>query len=155
MLNEIKLIITDIDGVWTDGGMYYTIEGQSMLKFNVKDGLGVKKLQSFGIETAIITGNTTEIIRTRAEKLNIKLVYLGAENKLEAFDDICKLRGIKKENIAFIGDDENDLQLIEASAITAAPADAVKIIKDKVDFICERKGGEGAFREFADFLIKK
>lgn len=151
---KIKLVITDIDGVWTDGGLYYTAEGLIMKRFNVKDGMGVNRLRDNGIETGIISGDNSPIIKTRGEKLKLELIYLGIADKKKALDEICTIRNYRYENIAFIGDDVNDLCLIEHVGISAAPVDAVDEILDSVDYICSRKGGDGAFREFAEIMLK-
>ncbi|MEI7813106.1 MAG: HAD family hydrolase [Ignavibacteria bacterium] len=151
---KIKLILTDIDGVWTDGGVYYTEEGMAMKCFNVKDGIGVDRLRDQGIETGIITGDDSVILQTRARKLGIDLVYTGIAEKTIVLDKICALRGLSYENIAYIGDDVNDLGVMARAGFTAAPVDAVDDVINAVDYVCSRRGGEGAFREFADIIIK-
>lgn len=150
---SIKLLLTDIDGVWTDGGLYYTVEGQNMLKFNVKDGMGVNLLRLKGIETGIITGNASEVVTTRAKKLKLEIINIGIPDKIIVYEKLLSDRNLTDANIAYIGDDVNDLEIMERAAITAAPNDAMPVVLNKVDFICGRKGGEGAFREFADFIL--
>jgi YrbI family 3-deoxy-D-manno-octulosonate 8-phosphate phosphatase len=153
-IKKIKLLITDIDGVWTDGGLYYDINGQQFLRFSVRDGMGVKLLREKGIETAIISGNSTEIVKTRAQKLNIELVFIGVENKQLILEQILELRNLKLEEIAFIGDDVNDLFLFQNVGISAAPCDAEEEVFKLAHFKCSRKGGYGAFREFANYILK-
>ncbi len=153
-LQSIKLVITDVDGVLTDGGLYYTSEGLIMKKFNVKDGMGVRLLRQQGIKSAIITTDTSELIRIRAERLKIDYVFLGIWDKENKMMDICKAENILPENVAFIGDDVNDMGIIALAGFTACPIDAIDEIKNSVDLILSKKGGEGVFREFSDLIIK-
>lgn len=153
-IKKIKLIITDIDGVWTDGGLYYSKDGLVMKRFQVKDGMGVNLAREIGIETAIISGDASEIAVTRGQKLKIELIYFNIDDKKKVLDEICKLRNLIYENIAFIGDDVNDLEVIKHAGLSAAPNDAAGPVLASVDYICEKKGGDGAFREFVDFIIK-
>lgn len=153
-LKNIKLVITDIDGVLTDGGLYYTSEGLTFKRFYVRDGMGVVLLRKAGIETAIISGDNADLIQTRANKLKIELTYLGIEDKSIALNEIKEKRKLKNDEIAFIGDDVNDLVLLPLVGFTAAPADAHKSILSKVDYICSSKGGYGAFRELVDMLLE-
>ncbi len=154
-LKKIKMVITDVDGVLTDGGLYYSSEGLTMKKFNVKDGMGTRLLREKGIWVGIITtdGETESILKKRAERLKLDFLYTGIWQKEEKLDEICKEYGIGLENIAFVGDDVNDLSIIDTVGFSVAPADAADTVKQKVDFVLQNKGGEGAFREFADLLI--
>lgn len=153
-IKKIKLLITDIDGVWTDGGLYYDINGQQLLRFSVRDGMGVRLLKENGIETAIISGNAADIVKTRAQKLNIDLVFTGVENKQTIAENILLAKNLTFDEIAFIGDDVNDIYLFKKAAISAAPADAEEEVLKLASYICSRRGGHGAFREFANYLIK-
>lgn len=150
---NIKLLLSDIDGVWTDGGLYYTVDGQNMLKFNVKDGMGVNLLRLNGIETGIITGNASEVVATRAKKLKLEIINIGIPDKIIVYEKILSERNFTDANIAYIGDDINDLEIISRAAITAAPSDAMPSVLNSVDYVCSRKGGDGAFREFAEFIL--
>jgi YrbI family 3-deoxy-D-manno-octulosonate 8-phosphate phosphatase len=152
-LKNIKLIITDIDGVWTDGGLYYSSEGLVMKKFNVKDGMGVVRLREYGIETAIISGDGSPVINARGDKLKLELVYTSQLDKISALDDICCKRSLKYENIAFIGDDSNDIDIIKKVGFSAAPADALEEVLKIADYVCKKKGGEGCFREIAEMIL--
>ena len=152
-LSNIKIVITDVDGVLTDGGLYYTNEGLVMKKFNVKDGMGVRRLRDAGIESGLITADISEFVYKRAERLNMNFAYINIRNKEEKLKEICREKNIKPDQIAFIGDDINDLGIIKASGVSACPADAVPEIIESVDYICKKKGGEGAFREFADLIL--
>lgn len=152
-INKIKLVITDVDGVLTDGGLFYSNEGMVFKKFNVKDGMGVLRLREYGIKNAIVTTATSELMKRRAEALSIEHYFSGVWDKDNKLLEICKIEKIEPENIAFIGDDVNDLDIIKLAGFTAAPVDAVNEVKDVVDIILTKKGGEGVFREFADLII--
>lgn len=153
-LEKIKLVITDNDGVLTDTGVYYSDKGEELKRFSIRDGMGVERLKnSAGIETIIVTGEKSGSVRARAKKLKINDIYLGVKNKLEILEDILEKNQISAENIAFIGDDVNDLQLMEKVGFKATPADGTIFIKKIADYICENKSGNGAFREFAELII--
>jgi len=153
-IKKIKLIITDIDGVWTDGGLYYTTEGLVMKRFQVKDGMGVNLARAKGIEIGIISGDASDIAVIRGQRLKIELIYKNIANKKEILDEICSLRNLKYENVAFIGDDVNDLEVLKTVGFSAAPANAVEEVISIVDYVCRKNGGEGAFRELVDLIIK-
>lgn len=145
-----KLFITDIDGVWTDGGMYYDQSGNEWKKFNTADSAGVLLLRLMGIPTAIITGEHTDIVKRRAAKLNIPHLHMGVKNKLAVANHLCKELNIELKDIAYIGDDLNDIELLKAVGLSAAPANAPVYIQDIVDWKLPVKGGDGAFRCFAE-----
>ena len=150
-----KLVITDIDGVWTDGGMYYDNLGNEWKKFNTTDSAGVLFARFLDIPVVIISGEDTEIVRRRANKLNIQYLYLGVKDKVMVAQKLCKELDILISEVAYIGDDINDIQLLKKVGLSAAPNNAPKYIKDKVDFVTSKKGGEGAFREFIEIIIQK
>jgi len=150
-----KLVITDIDGVWTDGGMLYDQTGNELKKFNTSDSAGVIFLNALNIPLAIITGEDTKIVARRAEKLNIKLLYQGVSNKVEVARSICNEFNIQLEDCAYIGDDLGDINLLKMVGISCAPANAPSYVKSVVDFVTLKSGGEGAFREFVERLIEK
>ena len=153
-MDNIKLFITDIDGVWTDGGMYYDKTGNEFKKFNTYDSAGVVLLNAVGIPTAIITGENTEIVSRRAEKLNIPFVYQGVTNKLSVARKLCKQLGIGLSEVAFIGDDINDINLLQKVKISACPKNASDYIKNEVDWMINVNGGSGAYRAFVEkYLI--
>jgi len=143
-----KLVITDIDGVWTDGGMYYSTSGEELKKFNTKDSVGVLFLQLLGIPVAIMTGENVEVVKRRGSKLNIEHVFLGVKDKLKTALNLCKELNISIDEVAFVGDEINDLRLLEKVGISACPSDASVLVKRKVDTILTEKGGEGVFRSF-------
>jgi len=147
---NIKLFITDIDGVWTDGGMYYDQAGNELKKFNTKDSAGIIFLHFLNIPVAIITGESTKIVEYRAKKLNIKYVYQGVKNKLEVAESLCKLLNININNVAYIGDDINDIALLKNSGLSACPANSPDYIKNIVNWILPINGGDGAFRYFVE-----
>ncbi len=152
-IGKIKLVISDVDGVLTDGGLYYSKEGLNIKKFNVKDGMGVLRLREMGIMNAIITTAKSDLMRKRAEALKLDYYFEGVWDKETKLLEICKAENLLPENIAFIGDDVNDLTIIDVAGFTAAPIDAVDEVKNSVDIILSKKGGEGVFREFAELII--
>lgn len=148
-----KLVITDIDGVWTDGGMYYTADGDVMKKFSVRDGWGVAMLRHHGIDTVIMTGEDTQIVVQRARKLRIERCHIGVQNKLELAEDFCRELNISLDEVAFIGDDINDLPLLRAVGFSGTPGDSSEYIQREVDFVTHAAGGRGAFREFVEKIL--
>ena len=149
----IKLVITDIDGVWTDGGMYYTAEGDVMKRFSVKDGWGVSVLHKAGIPVAILTGENTPIVQRRAEKLKIDYCFLGIKDKVAQAEALCAELGIGLGEVAFIGDDLNDLPLLRRVGFSASPVNTPDYVKREVDYVTTAHGGYGAFREFVEKLL--
>lgn len=148
-----KLILTDIDGVWTDGGMYYDQTGNELKKFHTYDSAGVLFCHKINIPVGIITGEDTEIVKRRAEKLQINFLFQGVKNKLEIAEQLCSSLNIKLEEIAYIGDDLNDIELLKKVGISAAPSSAPDYIKKIVTFTTNKRGGEGAFREFVERIL--
>lgn len=148
-----KLIITDIDGVWTDGGMYYDQTGNEWKKFNTSDSAGVLLAKKLKIPVAIITGEDTKIVERRADKLNIDHVFQGISNKLETAQKICSELSISLDETAFIGDDIGDIELLGYVGFSACPLNAPDYVKEEVDFVTSKKGGEGAFREFVEEIV--
>lgn len=151
--SAIKLLLTDVDGVLTDGGVFYGPEGEVMKQFNIRDGMAVERLRAVGIDVGIITGELSPSVARRAEKLAIDLLYLGCKDKPAALRQVMAQRGLGAQQIAFIGDDVNDQKIMEMVGITAAPSDALPQILAIADYVCHRPGGHGAFREFAELLI--
>ncbi len=149
----IRLVLTDVDGVLTDGGVYYGAEGEVMKRFDIRDGMGVVRLRDAGIETGIITGERSPSVTRRAEKLKIERVILGCDDKRTALDAILAEGIYTIDQIAYIGDDVNDLAIMRALPLTAAPADALPQIQGIADYICQNPGGHGAFREFAEMIL--
>lgn len=152
--SKIKLVLTDCDGVLTDTGVYYSERGEVMKRFSIRDGMGVERLRKLvGIETGIITGELSGSVKKRAKKLKIDELHLGAEDKVLVLKKVMKRKNIKSENIAFIGDDVNDLNIMKIVGLTACPSDAMSEVKNISDYVCKKSGGNGAFREFAELII--
>ena len=153
-VEKIKLVITDNDGVLTDTGVYYSEKGEELKRFSIRDGMGVERLRKHcNIETVIMTGELSGSVKSRAEKLKMKEYYLGVKDKVELLEEVKSKNKISEENIAFIGDDVNDIGIMKLVGLRAAPADAMSYTKEIADFVCEAKSGNGAFREFAELII--
>jgi 3-deoxy-D-manno-octulosonate 8-phosphate phosphatase (KDO 8-P phosphatase) len=151
----IKLVLTDIDGVWTDGGMYYDQTGNELKKFNTADSAGVVFLRLLGIPIGIITGENTQIVQSRADKLKISRLYMGVLNKLEVAENICSEMNISLKEVAYIGDDLNDAHLLKAVGFSAIPANAPAYMENFAQMRLTKSGGDGAFREFVETLLRK
>jgi 3-deoxy-D-manno-octulosonate 8-phosphate phosphatase (KDO 8-P phosphatase) len=154
-MKDIKLFITDIDGVWTDGTFFYTEEGYRGKTFHTYDSAGVLFLKLLGIPTAIISGEKSEAVQKRAEKLQIKEVYTGVQDKVFIIEKLLLKHKISWEEIAYIGDDINDLKVFEKAALTACPAQSPSYIKQKVDWVLTKEGGKGVFREFVEKYLNE
>ena len=154
-IKNIKLVVTDIDGVWTDAKMHYTNDGDFMKSFSTYDGMAVQMLREKGLETVIITSENSKIDLERAKKLKIENIVLNEKNKLKKLKEICASKKISLKEVAYIGDDLNDVEVLENVGFSALSNNSP--IKDKVnvDYVTVRKGGDGAFREFADLIIKE
>jgi len=151
---KIKVILTDVDGVLTDTGIYYGPQGEALKRYSVRDGMGIERLRKYaGIETIIITGENSATVKSRAEKLKMQEFYLGVKDKTEVLEIIKRKNGYTKEEIAYIGDDSNDFDVIQQCGFTATPNDGMSFIKEIVDYVCETKAGYGAFRELAEIII--
>ena len=153
--NNIKLVATDIDGVWTDAKMYYNENGDFMKSFSTYDGMAVQLLREQNIETVIITSENSNTVLERAKKLKIAIVTIGEKNKLDRIKKICSKKKIDLSEVAYIGDDINDIDILKEVGFSALTSNSP--IKDqiKVDYITNRKGGDGAFREFVDLILKE
>lgn len=156
-LAKIKLLIMDVDGVLTDGGMYYTESGDQFKKYNSKDGMAIMKAQEQGLNIGIISSAfKPQMVLNRAETLSIKYVYAGRDPKLTVLSKWCEELGIGLDEVAMIGDDINDLPVMEACGFSCCPADAVQIVKNEVDVVLNRKGGAGCVRELIDnYLLEQ
>ena len=150
----IRLLLTDCDGVLTDGTVYYSASGEEMKRFNLRDGMGVERLRRVtNVEVGIINGECSPAVQQRAAKLAITELHEGVKDKAAVLQTILYRRGLRCEQVAYIGDDTNDLGILGAVGLTACPADALPMVQKIVDVVCDRKGGEGAFREFAELII--
>ena len=148
-----KLILTDIDGVWTDGGMYYDASNIELKKFNTYDSAGVLFARHLGIPVGIITGEDTPIVKRRAEKLKINYCFLGVKDKLSIASQACHNLGITLNDIAYIGDDINDIALLAKVGWAGVPSSAPKYIQKYANINLEGKGGQGVFREFVEKIL--
>lgn len=150
---KISLILTDVDGVLTDGSRYYSKNGENIKKFHVRDGMGINILLRNGIKTIIVTKERSEIVKKWAKDVNVHRVMMGIKNKETVLTKLCKEFNLQPNQIAFIGDDVNDLPLLKLVGISASPYDAINQVKNSVKYVCTCNGGQGAFREFADFIL--
>lgn len=151
--NLPKLILTDIDGVWTDGGMYYDNTNQELKKFNTYDSAGVLFAHHLGIPVGILTGENTYIVKRRAEKLKVDYCYLGCKDKVAVAISLCKDLGISWSDVAYIGDDLNDIPLLKRVKWAGVPVSAPEYMKRLGNVKLSKRGGEGVFREFVESLI--
>lgn len=149
---EIKMFLTDCDGCLTDGGMYYSENGDELKKFNTRDGMGFKLLREKGIITGIVTSENVDLNRRRAEKLKLDELISGCTDKVTAVKGLCEKFGIKLENVAYVGDDINDLEVIKMVGFGCAPADAMPQVKEAAKYVTKAKGGEGVIREVVSLL---
>tara|TARA_B100000315_G_scaffold222522_1_gene226628 strand:- start:154 stop:642 length:489 start_codon:yes stop_codon:yes gene_type:complete len=150
---NIKLLATDIDGVWTDSSMYVTLEGDFMKVFSTYDGMAVSMLKKKGVIVAILTSENTDIVLTRAEKLKITEVYIDEHEKLKRLIYLTKKYEISMDEVAYIGDDVNDLEALKAMGLSALSGNSPIQDLFTPDYITKRHGGSGAFREFADLIL--
>ncbi len=151
---KIKLMLTDVDGVLTDTGVYYSATGEEMKRFSIRDGMGIERLRELvGVETGIITRENSEIVKSRARKLNIQELHLGVYEKDKTLDEILSRRNLALEEVAFIGDDTNDIEIMLMVGLSACPVDATLFAKNVSDVIVKSKGGNGAVRDFAELII--
>jgi YrbI family 3-deoxy-D-manno-octulosonate 8-phosphate phosphatase len=153
-LEHVKLIILDVDGTMTDGGMYYTAEGEVMKKFHVKDGMGIVLLKKAGFKIAVMTSEDSPIAAARAKKLGVDSTVLGCHNKTDAVKLLAEEMELELKEIAFMGDDVNDLHAMNLVGFSACPADAVDAIKHVADYVCQSKAGNGAVRELAEIILR-
>jgi 3-deoxy-D-manno-octulosonate 8-phosphate phosphatase (KDO 8-P phosphatase) len=152
-LRRLRLLALDVDGVLTDGGMYYGPSGEGLKRFDVKDGMGIRLLREAGVELALISGERSEILRRRAEKLRLRRVYMGVEDKLAVFDRLLRSLRLSPAEAAYMGDDVTDLGPLGRAGVSIAPADAVPEVRGAARWVTERRGGFGAVREVCDAIL--
>jgi len=153
---RIKLVIADNDGVFTDTGVYYSERGEEFKRYSIRDGMGVERLRNIGIETTIMTGEVSPSLKKRAEKLRMQRLYLGVHDKLSMLDTVLADTGLQRGDLAYIGDDVNDVAIMEEIAregLTACPRDATVFVQPCSHYQAKADGGHGAFRDFAEWLI--
>lgn len=152
--SKIQWFFTDVDGTLTDGGVYYSPDGELLKRFSLRDGTGFFLLREAGIKTGIVTGENSPIVTQRAKKLKVDKYLYGSHKKVEVMQQFLDENGLSFENIAYIGDDLNDVKLLKACGLSFAVGDADKRAKNAADFICEHNGGHGAFRKAAELLLE-
>ncbi|GAB5531251.1 MAG: hypothetical protein Roseis3KO_30280 [Roseivirga sp.] len=152
--SRIKAILFDVDGVLTDGGIIYDNHGMEFKRFNVKDGQIIKYLKKYGILTGVITGRASDVVKNRCRELRIDVHYHGISDKQSIFETILKEQSLQAHEVAYIGDDINDLPVLSRCGLGATPADGHKVVRENVDWVLETAGGHGALRELADVVLK-
>jgi YrbI family 3-deoxy-D-manno-octulosonate 8-phosphate phosphatase len=155
LAKNIKLVGTDIDGVWTDARMYYSADGDIMKSFSTYDGMGVQLLRDAGIPLIIMTGENTEIVAKRAQKLGIDRIFQGENEKLKRLKEVCSELNISLDEVAYIGDDVNDLDVLKSVGLSAMPPNSPILNQFTPDYFTTRSGGDGAFRDFVDFILSQ
>ena len=153
--HEIKLLLLDVDGTLTDGGLYFTGEGQAMKRFDVHDGLGLVRLQRAGVEVVLISADRSPIIHMRAQKLGIRAVIDGCRDKGQAVRMLLEERELDPSKALYMGDDIIDLEAMAEVGHTAAPASAVEAVREAADYVTTRGGGHGAVREVCDLIMNR
>ena len=154
-IKKIKLIITDVDGVLTDGGIIYDNNFNEYKKYNVKDGQIISHLKKLGFIVGVITGRESEVVKKRMEELKFNFAFHGVKDKLKIYEKIKNKYSLTDEEIAYIGDDIIDLSILSRCGLSVTPNDAREYIKNEVDFVTKSKGGEGVFRDVADLILKE
>lgn len=152
--SNIKAILFDVDGVLTDGGIIYDNDGQESKRFNVKDGQIIQYLRKYGILTGVITGRKSQVVINRCEELKIDLHYHGISDKKGVFEKILEEQSLQAYEVAYIGDDINDLPVLVNCGLSATPADGHEAVRERVDLVLQCKGGEGALRALADLVLE-
>lgn len=152
-LANVKLLALDVDGVLTDGGLYYTDSGEEMKKFNVKDGLGLKLIMQAGIVVAIITASSANATRHRAKRLGIPHVFVGVDNKLSVLRQLCEDLRFDLSQVAYVGDDINDLPIMGSVGCPLTVADAILANRERAIYVTQLAGGRGAVREICELLL--
>jgi 3-deoxy-D-manno-octulosonate 8-phosphate phosphatase (KDO 8-P phosphatase) len=151
---KVRLLLLDVDGVLSDGGILYDGDGRESKRFHVRDGHGIVLLHRAGIETGIVSGRSSAATDVRARELKIGIVRQGVQDKAACFREILEERGLSAEQVAFVGDDIVDLPALRAAGFAAAVADAEPYLFEAVHFVTSRRGGQGAVREVAEFILR-
>ncbi len=152
-LSKIRLLVMDVDGTLTDGSMYYSSEGEQLKRFNVRDGMGIELLKKGNISTAIITSENSPIALARANKLKIENIEINCRDKSSALRNLASKLNMDLSEIAYIGDDVNDIHVMGICGFAACPFDSVESIKNIADYICKNSGGKGAVRELCEMIL--
>ena len=154
LAQKIKLIATDIDGVWTDGSMYYGAEGEIGKRFSTYDGFAVQIAREAGLKVAVLTGENSPAVTARMKKLKIEHYFPGEQNKIERIGELCDKLGITLDEVAYIGDDLNDLEILPAVGLSCMACNSPVLDLFTPHYITTREGGNGAFRDFVDQILK-
>ncbi len=154
LAKKIKLIIFDVDGVLTDGGLYFTEDGTEFKRFNALDGHGIKMLKDNGVEPAVISARESNAVKHRMENLGIVHFYQGQADKVVAFNDLLQKLNLSATEVAYVGDDVIDLPVMTKVGFAVAVANAHDLVKQHADLTTEKSGGNGAVREICDFILK-
>jgi 3-deoxy-D-manno-octulosonate 8-phosphate phosphatase (KDO 8-P phosphatase) len=153
--SKIKLVIADVDGVLTDTGVYYSANGEELKRYSIRDGMGIERLRKLvDVETGIMTRENTKLVSSRAEKLRITELHMGVMEKAKALEEILVRKNLNANEVAYIGDDIIDVEVMRLVGLSAAPLDATKFAKEAAGYITESKAGYGAFRDFAELIIE-
>lgn len=151
----IEMVVLDVDGVLTDGGIILGNAGHEHKQFNVQDGMGITLARQAGLKTAVITGRTSEAVSRRVEELRFDAVYQGAADKLTAWSDLLASFALQPYQLCYMGDDLLDLAVMKKAGLAAAPANARQEVKDAAQIVTAASGGSGAVRELVEFILKK
>lgn len=152
-LSQLKLVIFDVDGVLTDGGLYYDAQGEGFKRFNVKDGVALKLLPKWGVEVAVITAKDSLPLRKRMSDLGLKHVYYGCHNKAAAFDELMTSLSLSASQVAYVGDDVIDLQVMPKVGVSICPSDAHALLLRHCDLVLHKGAGQGVAREVSDLVL--
>lgn len=150
---KIKLILMDVDGTLTDGSIFILPDGEEIKAFNVRDGMGILMARQAGLKTGVISGKTSRTLALRAQRLRLDEVHEGIQDKKAALEEILKRNGLHSLEVAYIGDDLGDLEVMKCVGLAAAVADAHPLVKENCHYICRHEGGRGAVREFIEFIL--
>ncbi|MCM8821671.1 MAG: HAD hydrolase family protein [Candidatus Omnitrophica bacterium] len=151
---DIRLIATDVDGVLTDGKIFYDADGRQGKLFSIKDGIAFRMLKIAGLKSAIISGKTAGIVRERLSGIDVDLIFENVENKLAVMEMICGQESVSIENVCYIGDDAGDIPVLKKVGFSVAPCDAVEDVKNAVMYVTGKRAGEGVFRECVEIILR-
>lgn len=150
-----RLVLTDCDGVLTDAGVYYGADGEVLKRFSIRDGMGFERLRDAGLVVGIVSGERSPALIARAAKLGIEELHLGISDKVGVIDILCERYGVDRSQVAYMGDDVNDVPAMRAVGLSGCPADATDAAKEVADVVMDQRGGHGAFRAFAEHVLQR
>ena len=155
MIQKLKLVIFDVDGVFTDGSVYVNEDGKELMKFSRIDGRGIRLLRQQGLKTAVITSEETSIVKFRMEKLEIDDIYMGISNKIKIYNKLKEKYNLADESICYLGDDTNDLEILKIVGLSCCPKNAQNIVKSTSEYVSDYEGGNGFIRDVCNLIIQK